>query len=842
MLRLSIRTILGHKRRILSTILAIVLGVAFLSGTFVFTDSLQRTFDDLFSSVYAHTDVVVRSTYQVTTQQGMTQRGRLDDKLLATVAAVPGVSSVSGSVSGYARIIGKDGQPIGTDRGSPNFGMDISSGSLSVWSLRQGRVPVGSTEMAMDAASFSDGRFVLGDRVTVVSQAGSRGFTVVGVVGFGRADSPVGSRVALFELPTAQAFVGQAGQVDTVLASGDGTVSQQALATRIAAVMPGGTETLTGRQMADDSSAELKKALGFFNTLLMVFAVVALFVGSFIIYNTFSIIVAQRKKENALLRAIGASRRQLEAALLVEAVVMGVLGSLIGFGAGFVMAVMLRGLMAAVGIQLPGSGLVLLPRTFVASFLVGTVITVVSAVLPARRGAKVPPIAAMRDVAVEQPSFSLARLLAGAGMLAVSAALVVVGLTGRIAILGIGVALLFLALFVLGPLLARPVSGALGAPLRRLRGMTGALARQNAMRNPKRTARTAAALMVGVALVAAITVFAASVRASVRSVFAKQFTGDFVVSTNTFGFGGLPVSLSPTLGQLPGVRAATGIQIGLAKVDGANRGITVVDPATAGKVFDLKLISGTIEGLDQQGVLVSKKRATDAGLAVGDTVDLTFLNGQTHVVTVRGVYEKDELAGPFTIAKSLYGLSGGDQYDFSVYVALAPGASAVSVERELRAAVAPYPTAKLESRSSYIESQARQIDTFVNLVYGLLALAVMIAVFGIANTLSLSVYERTHELGLLRAVGATRRQIRSMVRWESVITALLGAVQGVVIGVALGWAVVYALRDQGFRTFSLPLVTMGAVLLVAIVCGVVAAAGPARRAARLDILGAVASE
>jgi len=840
--RLSVRTIFGHKRRIVSTVVSIVLGVAFLAGTFVFTDSLRRTFDDLFSSVYTRTDVVVRSAERIDIGQGVVQRGRVDDQLLGAVAAVPGVAAVSGSVSGYARIVGKDGKPLGSDRGSPNFGMDISESQLSVWTMRRGRVPIGSTEMAMDAASFRDGKFALDDRVTVLSQLGNREFTLVGVVGFGKADSPVGSHVALFALPAAQAFVGQPGLVDSVLARGDQTVSQETLASRIAAAMPQGTETLTGRAMAKDSSNEVRKSLSFFNTLLLVFAVVALFVGSFIIYNTFSIIVAQRKRENALLRAIGASQRQVMLALLIEAVVMGVVGSAIGFGAGFLMAILLRAMLTALGIDLPQSGLVLQTRTIVASYAVGISITVLSAVLPARRGGKVPPVAAMRDVAVEQPSFSSRRLLSGAGLLLVSVLLVAVGLSGQLAILGIGVALLFLSLFVLGPLIARPVSRALGAPLVRVRKMTGALARENAMRNPKRTARTAAALMVSVALVAAIAVFASSVKASIRSVFAKQFTGDYVVSTQTFGFGGLPTSLAPALGKVPGVRASTGIQIGLAKVNGANHGVTVVDPATAGKVFDLKMISGTIEELDNTGVLVSKKKATAAALHVGDTISITFLNGQAHTATVRGIYEKDQLAGAFTIAKSLYALSGSDQYDFSVYVSKASDANGAVVERALRDAVAPYSTAKLESRSNYIESQAKQVDTFVNLLYGLLALAVVIAVFGIANTLSLSVYERSHELGLLRAVGATRRQIRSMVRWESVITALLGAVQGVVIGVALGWAVVLALRSQGFSAFSVPLGTMAAVLIVAVVCGVLAAARPASHAARLDVLNAIATQ
>ncbi len=841
MFKLSLRTILSHKRRLLSTVASIVLGVAFLVGTFVFTDSLQRTFDDLFSSVYRSTDVVVRSSEEIDLGQGASQRGRISDTLIDAVRQVPGVASASGSVSGYARIIGRDGEPLGVDQGSPNFGMDISDDPASAWVMREGRVPTVSTEMAMDASSYADGDFAIGDQVTVISQRGAREFTLVGVVGFGTADSPVGSKVALFDLATAQDFVGQAGQIDEVLASGDGSLDQTTLAARVAAAMPDGTETMTGQELADDSSDQLKSALGFFNTLLMVFAVVALFVGSFIIYNTFSIIVAQRKRENAVLRAIGASERQVMSALLLEALIMGIVGSLVGFGAGFVMAVLLRDLLEAVGIDLPSGGLVLLPRTIVVSFAVGMLITVLSAVLPARRGSKVPPIAALRDEAVEQTGFSHRRLLSGASLAAIAVTLIVVGLIGSLAVLGAGVALLFIALFVLGPLIARPVSRALGAPLARWRGIGGELARENSMRNPKRTARTAAALMVGVALVVAITVFASSTKASIRSVFGKQFVGDFVVSTQTFGFGGLPVSLAGELGAVDGVAAATGIQLGFARIDGRDSGVTVIDPSTVVDVFDVGITEGSMDDLDAAGIMVSRSEADDRDLALGDPMTLQFLDGSQHDVSVVGIYDKDELVGEYAIAKELYALSGTDQYDFSVFITLESGASSNDVESQLRPLVEPYAFADLQSRVDYIESQAKQIDTFVNLVYGLLALAVIIAVFGIANTLSLSVYERTRELGLLRAVGATRSQVRSMVRWEAVITALLGAVQGMIVGILLGWAVIVSLRDEGFTSFTVPVVTMVIVLVIAIVCGVAAAARPARRASRLDVLEAISA-
>jgi putative ABC transport system permease protein len=325
-------------------------------------------------------------------------------------------------------------------------------------------------------------------------------------------------------------------------------------------------------------------------------------------------------------------------------------------------------------------------------------------------------------------------------------------------------------------------------------------------------------------------------------VIGEQFTGDFVVSTRAYGFGGLPTTLAYELNDLPGVKAATGIQVGQARIDGDDTPVTVVDPATVGALFDLDVVAGSIDALDDQGLLLSKAEAKSSGRALGDTVTIQFLDGSSHVLHVVGIYAKDELANKFTIAKSLYSTSGGDQFDFSIFVVAERGASKGDVEDAIRAVVVDYPMAKVETRNGYVESQARQIDTFVNLVYGLLALAVIIAVFGIANTLSLSVYERTRELGLLRAVGATRGQIRSMVRWESVITALLGAAQGVLVGTALGWAVVYSLRDQGFGKFSLPVVTLLVVLVFAVVCGVLAATRPAARAAKLDVLASIHSE
>jgi putative ABC transport system permease protein len=843
MFKLARKSTMAHKRRLIGTALSVIIGIAFLAGTFVFTDTIKRTFDNLFADVFKNTDVYVRSNQKIEQDFGQTFRPRIPETIVAQVAGVPGVTEAQGSVQGFARIIGTNGKPIGQDNGAPNFGGVLTQGQLSPWTLHDGNPPSGPDQVVLDRKSFKDGNFKLGDKATIISQGGSKEFTVVGDVRFGDADSPGGATFALFDLPTAQSFIGTPGEVDAVLAKGDGSVSQTELANRVRQALGNdGTEVLTGAQITKENQSDIQDSLQFFNVLLLIFAAVALFVAAFTIYNTFSIIVAQRQRETALLRAVGASRRQVIGSLLVESVIIGVIASLIGFAAGIVVAAILKSGLAALGIDIPAGGVVVLPRTLIVALIVGVLITVVSAIMPAFRASRIPPVAAMRDVALDESGTSKVRLLWGTLIVILGGVLTGVGLTGQILLLAFGIPLVFIGVFVLGPLISRPFARFIGAPLPRIRGVQGQLARENAMRNPKRTARTAAALMVGVSLVAGITVLASSIKSSVREIFSEQFTGDFVVSTNTQGFGGLPPSVAQQLDQLPQVDAAAGVQIGVAKVNGGDEQVTVLDPTVAGKVFDLQFVQGSMADLNDSTVLISKGRADSKNLKVGDTLPLTLLNGTTVDLKVAGIYKKAELAGPFTISNTLYATSGADLFDFSVFVKKKAGVSDADAEAAIRSVTAPYPTAKVESRTHYIDSQAAQIDTFVNLVYGLLALAVIIAIFGIANTLSLSIYERTRELGLLRAVGATRKQVRSTVRWESVLTALLGAALGLIIGILLGYAVTLALSDQGLNSFTIPWVALIVIVALAFVIGVVAAIGPARRAAKIDVLRAVTIE
>lgn len=843
MLRIAFKSALFNKRRLVGTGLSIVIGIAFLAGTLVFTDTISRTFDTLFADVYKTTDTYVRSSGEIDVGFGQRLYDRLPESIVSDIEAIDGVDRAVANVSGFARVISKTGKPIGLDNGSPNFGMSITDNPLEAWKkVGNSAYPRGGEQMMMDAGTARKGKFKLGDRVTVISQGGKGVFTLVGTVRFGNADSPGGATFALFDVPTAQSFVGKPGQIDAVQVAAKANVAQRALADRVQKVLGPSTTVLTGSEITKESQNAIGNALSFINILLLVFAAVALFVGSFIIYNTFSIIVAQKQKENALLRAVGASRGQIISSILVESVIVGLVASAIGFVVGIGMSTVLKNLMATFGIDIPAGGVVLLPRTAIVSFVVGVVMTMVAAVSPSIRASRVAPVAAMRDVALDRSATSKGRLVAGVLVSLIGSLLVAVGLAGNVRQLGLGIPLLFIGVFVLGPLMARPVAGFIGAPLPRVVGMTGTLARQNSMRNPKRTARTAAALMVGVSLVTGISVLAASVTSSVRSIIGEQFVGDFVVNTRTRGFGGLPPELTRKLNALPEVGSASSLQLGYGNVGGRTKAsaLSVVDPKTVSDAFDLKFVNGKASDLTAKGILISKKRADKDRLAIGGTVTLTLLDGVKHALTVQGVYQKDELAGPYTISEELYRSSGADLFSFAVFGTAAKGISAATALRAVERVTKEYPNGRLLSRSSYIDEQSKQINQFVNLIYGLLALAVIIAVFGITNTLSLSVYERTRELGLLRAVGAFRSQVRSSVRWESVITALLGTAQGIVIGILLGYAVIISLRDKGLRSFTIPVTTLIVVVVLAVVAGIVASIRPAGRAARLNILDALA--
>jgi putative ABC transport system permease protein len=819
------------------------LGTAFLSGTAVFSATLNRTFDNLFSDVFRNVDSYVRSTQVIEADFGAEERQRIPAELIATIEAVPGVGDVQGDIQAFARIIGKDGQPLGSDgAGPPTFGSVGEEFKGALWTISEGKFPSNSTEVALDEASAKAGNYVVGDTVKVVAQAGSREFTLVGIAGYGDVRSPGGATFALFDLATAQEFLAKPGFVDAILISGDGSASDEELAKAINAVIPSSykTETLTGAEITKETQDQIGSALSFFSILLSTFSYIALGVGSFVIYNVFSISAAQRQRENALLRAIGASKKQVTRALMIESVVVGLFGSTIGLFAGIGLSKALSALLKAASIDLPSGDLVVPSSAIINTIVVGLIVTVASAWLPARRAGRVPPLAAMRETAIEVVALTRRRTIFGLALIALGAASIIAVTNGASNTwLGLGILFVFSGTITLGPVIARPVALLLGKPAEKFRGVTGTMARQNSARNPKRTSRTASPVLIGVALVTAVAALAASISSQIDGVFTQQFKGDYAINTNARGFGGLSPSLADDINTLPEVERATGIGLLTVKIDGKGQYLTTINPATVEGVFDIGLTSGTYADLTPETIFVSQQYAENNDAKLGDTIAVTLADAQVKSLSIAGIYEFDELAGKYTVSRDLTKDTTVITFDLGVYIKIKDGVSQESARTALQAAVDKYGQGTLLSKREYIDSQSGQINQLLGLIYGLLFLSVIIAVVGIIITLLLSVFERQREIGLLRAVGMTKSQVRTTVRWESVITSLLGAVVGIVLGVGLGWVIVYALRDQGLSAFSVPVGTTVSILIMAFVIGVLAAVYPAWRATRVNLLAAI---
>jgi putative ABC transport system permease protein len=843
MLRIALKGILGRKARLVLTSLAVILGTAFLSGTAVFSATLNRTFDNLFSDVFRNVDSYVRSTQVIEADFGAEERQRIPAELIAMIEAVPGVGDVQGDIQAFARIIGKDGQPLGSEgAGPPTFGSVGEEFKGALWTISEGKFPSNSTEVALDEASAKAGNYVVGDIVKVVAQTGSREFTLVGIAGYGDVRSPGGATFALFDLATAQEFLAKPGFVDAILISGDGSASDEELAQAINAIIPSSykTETLTGAEITKETQDQIGSALSFFSILLSTFSYIALGVGSFVIYNVFSISAAQRQRENALLRAIGASKKQVTRALMIESVVVGLFGSTIGLFAGIGLSKALSALLKAASIDLPSGDLVVPSSAVVNTIVVGLIVTVASAWLPARRAGKVPPLAAMRETAIEIVALSRRRSLFGLILIALGAATIVAVTSGASnKWLGLGILFVFSGTITLGPVIARPVALLLGKPAEKFRGVTGTMARQNSARNPKRTSRTASPVLIGVALVTAVAALAASISSQIDGVFTQQFKGDYAINTNARGFGGLSPSLADDINALPEVERATGIGLLTVKIDGKGQYLTTINPATVDGVYDIGLTSGSYADLTPETIFVSQQYAENNDAKLGDTLQVTLADAQVKTLSIAGIYEFDELAGKYTVSRDLTKDTTVITFDLGVYIKIKSGVSDESARTALQAAVDKYGQGTLLSKREYIDSQSGQINQLLGLIYGLLFLSVIIAIVGIIITLLLSVFERQREIGLLRAVGMTKSQVRTTVRWESVITSLLGAVVGIVLGVGLGWVIVYALRDQGLSSFSVPVGPTVSILIMAFVIGVLAAVYPAWRATRVNLLAAI---
>ena len=850
MLRIALKGLLARKRRLTTSALAVVLGVAFMAGTFVLTDTVNRTFDNLFASVYRGTDVVVRAQAAFTGPQGMgAQRGRVDASLAGRVATVPGVAAVEGETQGYARLTGSNGKALGNPAaGAPALGVNWASvPQLNPFTLVSGRAPAAPDEIAIDRQSARQGKLAVGDTTTVLTQGPPQKMKIVGVVRFGDADSPGGASVVLFTPSTAQRLVGERGKYDSIAVVGARGSTQPGLAAQVARVLPPGTEAVTGATLIKETQGQMRQAMSYFTTLMLVFAVVALLVGAFIIYNTFSITVAQRTRENALFRALGASRSQVLRSVLLEALLVGLAASIVGLASGVAVAVGLKALLSVMGFGIPAGGIVFLLRTAVVSILAGVAVTMVAAWFPARQAGKVPPVAAMRDVTVDETGrASVRRLAVGIGLTSAGAVTLLVGLFARpanaLSLVGVGALLIFLGVSALGRILAVPLSRVIGWPLPHLRGVSGTLARQNAMRNPKRTAASASALMIGVSLVGFITIFASSTKASINTTIDRAFTGDFIIDSGAGLTGGLDPSLARRLNELPQVQAATGIRLGVARIDGSVQMLLGVDPVTGLQLFDVKPLQGRAGDLGPSAIAVYKDVARDKHLRIGHTIPVVFKDTGPPRLRVAMIYGENRPAGNYVLGTAAFGANFASDYDAQVFVKKAPGVSTATALAAVQRVAGEYAGAKVMDQSAYKAEQAKSVDQLLSFMYVLLGLAIFIALMGIANTLALSIFERTRELGLLRAVGMTQAQLRSTIRWESVIIALQGTVLGLAVGVFFGWAMVRALSAQGINQFAVPVGSLAVIAALAALSGVLAAVLPGRRAARLDILRAVASE
>lgn len=844
MLRTTLRNLAARKLRLLTTSVAVILGVAFMVGTLVLTDTIGRTFDNLFADVNAGTDAYVRGNAEVDGRMG-DLRPRLDQSLVATVGSVDGVAAVAPRVQGYTQILDREGEPMGhPNMGAPTYGANwITTSHLNPFRIAEGRAPERSGEMVIDRASATLAGYDVGDTAGFITRTGRHDAIVVGIATFGEADSPGGASFALFTTTVAQELVTERGKVDGIAVAADPGVAQAAVVERIADVLSDDVEVLSGEALTAESRDDLQESLSFFNVFLMTFAFIALFVGSFIIYNTFSILVAQRGKEMALLRALGAGRRQVLTSVLLEALAVGLAASLGGIVVGVGVAGGLKALLAGMGIDIPAGGLVVTGSTVTTSLIAGVVVCVVSAVFPARKASLTPPVAAMRETAFEIARNGRGRVVSGSVLLFLGAFAMLKGLFGGggVAAVGLGAVLVFVGIAVLAPLLARPITRVLGAPLVRLGGVPGALARENAMRNPKRTATTASALMIGVALVGFITILASSAKASINDAIDSAFTGDFVVDSGTMGFGGFSPDLASRLDALPEVDSATGVRVTTAEINGSSVNLVASDPDGVARNFDFGDITGSLADLGTTAIAVHRAEAEREGLHLGDTVDVTFADTGSQPLTVAAIYEDDDLVGPYFVGLDAYEANVADQLDFQIFVTTADGVRDADARSAIDAVVEDYPQASVQDRAAYKDAQTASIDQMLNLVYELLALAILVALIGIANTLALSIFERTRELGLLRAVGMGRRQLRRAVRGEAALVALLGTVLGLGLATIFGWAVVEALKSEGITALVIPGAHLAVMAVVATGAGVLAAARPARRASRLEILQAVAA-
>ncbi len=845
MFRIAWRSLIAHKLRTLLTTLAILLGVAMISGTFVLTDQINRGFDEIFSEAYKGTDVTITRKAEFTSQFGGTSEA-LPESLADEIGGVDGVKAAYGYVSGMGAVA-VDGEVVQTG-GSPTLFFSTVPSDISNTDYVEGAPPASDGQIGVVRKLADDQGLSVGSPLQVITDTGAYDVSVSGVFTFAKASSLGGSLLLGTTLADGQRWFGLEGRLSEIDVQAEPGTSPETLAGRIREVVPAYAEVKTGQQAAADQTKEISESIGQFLTpVLLSFGGVAVLVGAFIIFNAFSMTVAQRRREFAMLRALGASRRQVLVSITGEALVMGVLASLVGLFAGLGVATGVNALFQAAGVDIPRSGLVMEPRTVIVALAVGIGVTLLSAIVPALRATRVPPVAALQEGASLPPSRFARFMPYVAVAAAVLGALGIVGgmygsggTTARLGQIAFGAIFIFLAVAVVSKYFIRPVAGVIGWPLQRLSAVSGRLARDNARRNPERTAATAAALMIGLGVVVFVAVFAQGLKTSFVDSYDRTVRADYVISGTNFL--PLPAEAVRRAEAVPATEVVSPlnvqqVQAGSAKTATALYGI---DPGTFQRLWQFEWIDGSDDLLGQLGVdgaVVEEQTAASLDVKRGDTLAVTTSDGKTGRLDVRGIYRDPMMINGITVSGQGYdALFTRPQY-FMAFATMSGGATPENSEA-LKTALEGVPTAEVRDDAEYKDSIIGQVNQLLNLMYGLLAMSVIISLFGIVNTLVLAVYERTREIGLVRAIGASRSQVRATVRYESVITSVIGGILGILVGIAFAWVINQRFAGIGI-TFSIPWTQLFVFLFLAVIVGVIAAILPARRAAKIDILAAI---
>jgi len=848
--KVAFRGLAARKRRAFTLVVAVFLGVALVSGGYVLTDTINASFEDIFEESFAGTDVAI-TPKEIVKQQDQ-EPPPFSETILGDVQDVPGVAKAEGGVFTLGRIVDEEGESIGSEF-APNFISSVSTAPFDALTYVEGGPPETPDQAAIDPTTAERAGWEVGDRVGVIGDAPLKRYEISGIAQLGDTDFGGAAAVTLL-LPEAQRAAGKVGDLDQISIAAEEDVDPLVLSNRLRRVLPDNVDVRTGQQTAQEETDEIKEDLQFLTVALLVFAGVAVVVGGFLIFNTFSITIAQRIREFGMLRTIGASRRQVLTSVVVEAFVIGAIGSVLGIAGGLAFAPAINALFETVGIDLPNTGTVLLPRTIIVALIVGIGITLVSVLSPALRATRVSPMAALREGELpESRHRSRITTAIGVAMGALGILLLCIGLFGSIesssqaaSLMGLGAAATLFGTAIFSPTLVKPLASVAGRPMERLRGITGRLARENALRKPGRTAATAAALMIGLALVSFVTVFAAGINDSIEGAIDTLFEGEVIV-THQDGFSPIPAAVADDLSGVEGVSGVTSIGYTTGRITGikGEQRISGVDPDTAEGLVKLDFEDGdaSLDDLGRNNAIIDKAFGQSDDIQVGDTLEVLTPTGKKSSYQVVGeVKDNADFLGSFVLSDDSLRDDFGYNQTATVVAGFADGADADATEQRVKDLVDDrYPIATAQNPDELKQTQRDQINQLLGLIYALLALAVIVSVFGIMNTLALSIYERTRELGMLRAIGMSRRQVRRVIRYEAVITALIGAILGAVLGVIFSVLISRPLADEGFE-LSFPIGSLLILLVLAAIAGVLAAIGPARRASKLDVLKAVTYE